>query len=483
MDASFFRYVLKEIKGILIGSRIEKIYNPEDLIWTFKLSKKAYLIFKYGPRDNFVFVSNNKPENPLKPSSKVGWWRKRVSNRWIENIYLDWPNRLFVLKLSPIDESIGDYIILDLKNGLKLTNELPKISNFLYWPPISEIIQDKEIYKRYPQITSPFRYNLMELDPSIREQCYQDFIEENISEFFVYEKDENMKLSLWKKDELIGYHEKVFKSANEAAEYHGWSILNKIKEKKIYLSKSAKKATTRLDKEKQKLDEWLKLGEMAILIQQNLHNFEPNKHYDKVSVIDEKGRTIEIELDNSLSLIENMNKMFKKAKKAKRGLKYLDGTTPEELDSNTFFNSKKVYDIKKTPLPSRILGLKVKVYKSSDGYYIVSGKNQEANHKLLSFGARSHDLWMHAEGGPGTHVIIIRDNPQKEVPSRTLEEAAVIAGRLSYQKNSPNLNVIYSEVRYVKKIKGRALGEVEVTKVLGSLCVKNDLSVESLRIY
>ncbi len=482
MDASFFRYVLKEIKGVLVGSRVEKIYNPLDLVWSFKISKKTNLIFKYGAKDNFVFLSKNRPQNPLRPGSQVGWWRKRVLNRWIEDILVDWPKRLFVIKLSHRDTDSDDFIIFDLKNGLKLTKQPPPIPDSISWPPINEIIQDKQIYKRYPHITSPFRYNLLELDIDFQKKFYKDFIEENIKEFYVYEIDENVELSLWKRSNIKGYKENIFKSANDAAEYYGWSILNKLKDKEINLSKRLKRAEKRLEKERQKLEKWLKLGKMAILIQQNLHQFDINKHYDKISVTDENGSLIDIELDASLSLIENMNKMFKMAKKAKRGLDYLETKDLEKVNIEDY-KKRKNRSLQKIPLPSRISGLKVKVYKSSDGYFIVSGKNQEANHKLLSFGATSHDLWLHASGGPGAHVIIVRDNPKKEIPQRTLEEAAVIAGRFSYQRDSDYLEVIYSEVRYIKKIKGKPLGEVEVTKVLGSLLVKNDSSIEKLRIY
>ncbi len=93
---------------------------------------------------------------------------------------------------------------------------------------------------------------------------------------------------------------------------------------------------------------------------------------------------------------------------------------------------------------------------SSDGIDIYVGKNNLQNDYLsLKFANKNH-LWLHAKDIPGSHVIVC----SFEVPDKTLEEAAIIAGFYSKGKNSSKLPIDYTKVKELKKPNGAKPGMV-----------------------
>ena len=106
------------------------------------------------------------------------------------------------------------------------------------------------------------------------------------------------------------------------------------------------------------------------------------------------------------------------------------------------------------------------------------GKNKKANHKLLSSGASSFDLWFHAQDGPGAHIILKRDYKDQKVPEKSMREAAALAGLFSYQKDAGQAKIMCALVKDVRKVKGFDLGRVMVDKVLKTLLVTLEPDLE-----
>lgn len=93
---------------------------------------------------------------------------------------------------------------------------------------------------------------------------------------------------------------------------------------------------------------------------------------------------------------------------------------------------------------------------SSDGIDIYVGKNNLQNDFLsLKFANKNH-LWLHAKDIPGSHVIVC----SFDVPEKTLEEAAIIAGFYSKGKDSLKLPIDYTKVKELKKPNGAKPGMV-----------------------
>jgi predicted ribosome quality control (RQC) complex YloA/Tae2 family protein len=103
-------------------------------------------------------------------------------------------------------------------------------------------------------------------------------------------------------------------------------------------------------------------------------------------------------------------------------------------------------------------------YRSRDGWMILVGRNNEENDWLTHRLARPDDIWLHAQGVPGSHVVLRREG-RKDNPSRhTLEEAASLAAAFSKARHSGKVPVMYTAAKYVWKPRKSAPGVASCTR-------------------
>ena len=102
-------------------------------------------------------------------------------------------------------------------------------------------------------------------------------------------------------------------------------------------------------------------------------------------------------------------------------------------------------------------------FTSTDGLPIFVGRNARENDELTFGLAKSDDLWLHARGTPGSHVVV-RLEKGADPPPETLRDAATLALLYSDLKKSGKGEVIYTKRKWVKKAKGQAAGAVIVTQ-------------------
>ena len=99
---------------------------------------------------------------------------------------------------------------------------------------------------------------------------------------------------------------------------------------------------------------------------------------------------------------------------------------------------------------------------SSDGFEILVGKKSKDNDQLTFKIAKSLDTWMHAADYPGSHVVVRNPN-RKEIPPKTLLEAAQLAAFYSQGKTQPKAAVHYTQKKFVNKPKGAVPGLVSLS--------------------
>jgi predicted ribosome quality control (RQC) complex YloA/Tae2 family protein len=90
-----------------------------------------------------------------------------------------------------------------------------------------------------------------------------------------------------------------------------------------------------------------------------------------------------------------------------------------------------------------------------NGYKIYVGKNAKSNELLTFSFAKPNDVFLHARGVSGSHVIIrnsSREYPQKEV----LQFAACIAAYYSKARTSTLVPVAYTMRKFIRKAKGKS---------------------------
>ena len=89
-------------------------------------------------------------------------------------------------------------------------------------------------------------------------------------------------------------------------------------------------------------------------------------------------------------------------------------------------------------------------YISSDGYHIYVGKNNYQNEELTFKFASGKDMWFHAKGMAGSHVIV-RTEGAEELPDSTYEEAGRLAAYYSKGRQAPKVEIDYTQKRNLKK--------------------------------
>ncbi|MBQ8009931.1 MAG: DUF814 domain-containing protein, partial [Oscillospiraceae bacterium] len=101
------------------------------------------------------------------------------------------------------------------------------------------------------------------------------------------------------------------------------------------------------------------------------------------------------------------------------------------------------------------------VYRSEDGFMILVGRNNRQNDLLTTKQAAKLDIWLHTQNIPGSHVILVTDGME---PSETaIRQAAVLAAYHSKARDSAQVPVDFTRVKFVKKPNGAKPGMVIFT--------------------
>lgn len=101
------------------------------------------------------------------------------------------------------------------------------------------------------------------------------------------------------------------------------------------------------------------------------------------------------------------------------------------------------------------------LYRSSDGFPILVGRNNRQNDQLTLKEAARSDIWLHTQNIPGSHVILATEG--QEATETAIREAAVLAAYHSKARDSAQVPVDFTKVRYVKKPNGAKPGMVIFT--------------------
>ncbi|MEC9005397.1 MAG: NFACT family protein [Nitrospirota bacterium] len=149
----------------------------------------------------------------------------------------------------------------------------------------------------------------------------------------------------------------------------------------------------------------------------------------------------------------NLEKLTQEFQDAERGeMKPSDSPKPNLKLTRTSKPATKV----KRALPYRR-------YVSEEGFAILVGKNAKGNDTLTFKVSKQDDVWLHARGIAGSHVIIELEK-KKQIPSETLKDAANLALFYSDLRKSGKGEVIYTLRKNVRKPKGAKPGSVTVTQ-------------------
>lgn len=222
------------------------------------------------------------------------------------------------------------------------------------------------------------------------------------------------------------------------------------------------------------------------LLKANLHLIKQGAKEAVVqNYYDEELKPIKIPLNPALSPSNNAAKYFKDYKKTYTAEQTLLELTEKDRLEIAYFESvleaisraETLADIneirtelteegylraqKGTPPVKKVDVKSFKEYKSIEGYRILVGKNNRQNDYLTTKLASKNDLWFHTKNIAGSHVLVFCEG--REVSDDTILFAAQLAAENSKAKNSSNIAVDYTPVKFVKKPNGAKAGMVIYT--------------------
>ena len=199
------------------------------------------------------------------------------------------------------------------------------------------------------------------------------------------------------------------------------------------------------------------------------------KRYDKVTVTDyfaERPQDIEIQLDPSITLRENIDRLFKLQQKAGRGRQMVAGqlnrvrsrvlAIDEQIrrlqaikDWDTWLAiSERINREQATPgtpaVQPAAAGRRFRLISLED-HEILIGRSSRENDELTFHVAGSDDFWFHVADYSGSHVIVRNPRREKELPDALLTKAAQLAAFFSQARNSSKVEVHYTRRKHVIK--------------------------------
>jgi predicted ribosome quality control (RQC) complex YloA/Tae2 family protein len=192
--------------------------------------------------------------------------------------------------------------------------------------------------------------------------------------------------------------------------------------------------------------------------------------------------TLHIPLDPTLGPSENAQAYFARYHKKKRAAEKIPALLAEvdrdlawldqiESDVRLADNTPQIEELREALLASGLVsepkGKRPKPPRSQpirittpEGFEVVIGRNALQNERVTWKMAGPDDIWLHAEGVPGSHAIIRAAG--REIPDEVIEQAAAWALWHSQARDSAKAPVIVTRKRHLRKIKGGRPGQVRV---------------------
>ena len=540
--------IVEELQKEIAGAFVSKVYqmNRTDLLLRLRrLGDEKQLLLSTHPGFFRLHLTGKKYANPMVPPRFCTYLRKHIGGARISGVTQDRFERVVRIGLQKmmdagvirevflVAELVGKMSNLLLLEGDRILDCLhfrrgeegatrPSAPGLAYVPlsPSSQWAPDEMDREKMVEISSTpagerwraMVHRISGVSPLLARELefVSDGTPEGIGEKLRllaerYEKadfepriytllEEKKVLSPFPLKSLGPAEEEAFSSLNRAADqfYFETVLKRRMTEQKQALSKRLRQLISRLQRRRENLSsdregfqKDLESKDYGDILTANYPKLKKGmREIEALDYRQDPPQSILIPLDESLDPSGNVQRYFKKYKKAKRGLEmtsqrmeeaereivYLESvlfeveaaedageveTIRQELEEEKIIRvpkkQKSVKEKKEGFLP-------VRRFRSSEGLEIFCGKHNVGNDYLLRHLAKDNDLWFHSQGVPGSHVLlkIGRGEPK---PGSILE-AATIAAYYSRGRGSTRLPVDYTPVKNVRRPKGAKPGMV-----------------------
>jgi predicted ribosome quality control (RQC) complex YloA/Tae2 family protein len=459
MNFHILSLVVEELSALLAKARVERVYQGKDggLYLLLHRERKKFVLLLSPDRamPRLHLVSAKAAAEDL-PHGFILFLRSRISGARVSGISLLNQDRLVEIRFSRQGE---EYILLFELFGSS--------ANLVLVDPSSTILA---VYNPVPpseEVARPLLPGLVYSAP---------------------EKPRNADFQ--KSDLAIGF--KADTSSNKSAEQYYERL---IEQRHITTLKTELTSRIRKDIAKtlrlinaltgdlqsaDRVEEYRQAGDLILA-----HLKELRTGMERADLVGYDGRTVTVILDPKRSPSGNAELYFKKYKKARMGRDIIAARLRRSTDEASYFKSllnniemaqdiNALMTIRSELVAQGRLGEKKQILQKKvgqgtaspairkiifNGWEILVGKSAAGNDYLTMKIARPDDLWLHAEGMPGSHVIVRNPNAVI-IPPDVLVKAAALAAFHSKGKNAGKVPVTYTRAGLVKKPKGAKPGLV-----------------------
>ncbi|MDA0986182.1 MAG: NFACT RNA binding domain-containing protein [Bacteroidetes bacterium] len=312
----------------------------------------------------------------------------------------------------------------------------------------------------------------------------------------IYFQDSPLTLSQIPLLQYQNYHFEEWDNINDAIKYFIRESFIKIefqRQKNLLLnfiisnlSRIKKTITRHIKKEdlENRIKEYEHFGNLLLINLNGISNFRGSAV--EVKDVCHNFTPINISLDSKLTILENSQRYFVKAKKLRSSLsiddeRFIKLTNLKKLNDELVLLLEEVHSLsalKKYFVDHQnqlknvgymeksedLKGKPYRVFKVNGDFEVWVGKSSKDNDELTLRYAKPHDLWFHIRGASGSHVILKIDSAKGEPSKLAIEQAAAIAGYYSKMKSGKNVPVAMTEKKYVRKPKNVPVGTVTIEK-------------------
>lgn len=516
LDAICLSAVVEELRGTLVGGKIDKVYQPgrdEIILAARGAGKNVKLLLSANPSHPRLHLTEAARENPAEPPMFCMLLRKHLTGARILELEQPSLERVVVFILECLDE-LGDRVERKL-----VLEAMGRRANLILLDGEGRIIDclrrvDTDMSAQR-QILPGMFYHLPEPRPGVpplvgRELEFQGRAAD-LEAVYALEKvvrtGGGRPFLLLREGKAIDFSFMPilqYGPGTELREYDTFSHLlddfyatredaRRMGQKEQELLKLVARARERTARRtaQQELElaataDRERKRELGDILTSNLHVMERGMgHIRLVDFYDPEGGQVDIKLDPLLSPQQNAAKYYKEYNKAKtaqrvlaeqigkggRELAYLDSV----LENITLAEGERdLQEIRQELMetgylrrPAKVRGREKTVtgrpmeFRSSAGLRISVGKNNSQNDLLTAKLAGKTDLWFHTQKIHGSHVILWTGG--EEPDAQSLAEAAALAAYFSQGREGRKVPVDYTPVRFVKKPAGARPGMVVYT--------------------
>ncbi len=456
VERGLLKEVVRELDEVLRGGVISRIHQPEQRTITIRVfrGREYTLLISCHPLFCRIHLTTERFKNPPVPPRFCALLRSRIQNQRILRIDTLEGERIVHIRFK-------DYILVAELTG-KSSNLIlvdtgwTVVDALRHFPPGDS----KRVVFPGTKLTPLPRPENIEEKPIALEkgpgESWNDAMDRYYTELTEKERFQ-------KERTLLG---RALRDARKRAERRIKNILA----------------------DRERAERELDYGRLGELLLSNFHLLKRGmSEIELDDIYKTPPQKIRIELDPSLSPQQNAERYFKRSRKAKKTLetvaqrlpvaeeelRYIEELTYELENIQTTGELDELRDVLikegylKPPLQPALECTRrrkgppsVGRLSTEDGFTILYGKNSRANDLILRELTADEDLWFHAKGVPGSHVV------RKLAGRRPTEEAikytAGVAAFLSKSRGAKKVEVIFTEARNVKKPKGARPGLVTV---------------------